>query len=191
MNFKCENIQTNLDYPLYIFDKLLSDKGNIFKLSFVLNKFDFLLLTLKSLNINPPVKYIKEFNINEFKSNPYFMKYENMNDIVEEIYFIINFQKNNILLKEEKNKVLLSLYFNKEKVIDVNFDLEKDIKTPNQTTKEIFHYIKLIEKNVNINEKNDVKNFKKKIKQEINEKLNNKNEKFYNSKSKLLNINKL
>ncbi len=191
MNFKCENIQTNLDYPLYIFDKLLSDKGNIFKLSFVLNKFDFLLLTLKSLNINPPVKYIKEFKLNEFKSNPYFMKYENMNDIVEEIYFIINFQKNNVLLKEEKNKVLLSLYFNKEKVIDINFDLEKDIKTPNQTTKEIFHYIKLIEKNVNINNKNDVKNFKKKIKQEINEKLNNKNEKFFNSKSKLLNINKL
>ena len=191
MNFKYENIQTNLDYPLYIFDKLLSDKGNIYKLSFVLNKFDFLLLTLKSININPPLKYIKEFNIKEFKSNEYFLKYENMNDIVEELYFIINFQKNNILLKEEKNKVLLSLYFNKEKVIDIDFNLEKDIKTPNQTTKEIFHYIKLIEKNVNINKKNDVKNFKNKIMQEINEKLNNKNKKFDNSKSKLLNINKL
>ena len=191
MNFKYKNIQTNLDYPLYIFDKLLSDKGNIYKLSFILNKFDFLLLTLKSININPPLKYIKEFNINEFKSNEYFLKYENMNDIVEELYFMINFQKNNVLLKEEKNKIILSIYFNKKKVIDINFNLEKDIKTPKQTTNEIFHYIKLIEKNVNINKKNDKKIFKKEIIQNINRKLKNKNENFEILKSKILNINNL
>ena len=191
MNFKYENIQTNLDYPLYIFDKLLSDKGNIYKLSFILNKFDFLLLTLKSININPPLKYIKEFNIKEFKSNEYFLKYENMNDIVEELYFMINFQKNNVLLKEEKNKIILSIYFNKKKVIDINFNLEKDIKTPKQTTNEIFHYIKLIEKNVNINKKNDKKIFKKEIIQNINRKLKNKNENFEILKSKILNINNL
>ena len=191
MNFKYENIQTNLDYPLYIFDKLLSDKGNIYKLSFILNKFDFLLLTLKSININPPLKYIKEFNIKEFKSNEYFLKYENMNDIVEELYFMINFQKNNVLLKEEKNKIILSIYFNKKKVIDINFNLEKDIKTPKQTTNEIFHYIKLFEKNVNINKMNDKKIFKKEIIQNINRKLKNKNENFEILKSKILNINNL
>jgi len=186
MNFKSENIQTNLDYPLYIFDNLLSDKKNIYKLSFVLSKFDFLLLTLKSININPPLKYIKEFNIKEFKSNEYFLKYENMNDIVEELYFMINFQKNSVLLKEEKNKIILSIYFNKEKIIDINFNLEKEIKTPKQTTNEIFHYIKLIEKNVNINKKNDLKIFKNKIIQNLNRKLINKNENYEILKNKII-----
>ena len=111
--------------------ELSSDKKNKYKIS-IYNQQDKLILSainLNSIDLKSN-EFKKEVLINELKKNKYLSLCENINDMLEELFNLIDNKK--YTLKEEgDNEIILSIEVAMKLIKEITFNLEKKEKDTN------------------------------------------------------------
>jgi len=148
-----------------------SDKNNIFEIK-ILKTFQYILLEAKKLKTNILNIYYSENDIERIKKNNYFLKFDNLNDIYDEIINLMN--KNNPNLIEDSNKLLLSIPLSASNIKEIILEINEKEKSDKEKLKELYEMInnlKLIYNN-EIKELSNKVQSQKNIIQEQNNKIN-------------------
>ena len=149
--------------------ELKSDKNNTYLIEFSLNNSFSIIAKLINNNIHKTFSNI--YSLEEIRKNKYFLKYNNISDIFNELTNII--YDNKILLKENENNLIINISLPKNQ--EIIFELKLIKKNNKNNSDELI--VKLNK------ELNDVKNENIKLKKEIKqlkERINIYNKKYNN-----------
>ena len=118
--------------------------------------------------------YISKKTLVEIKKNKYFLMFDNLNEIYDEIINLI--QNNNPSLIEEKNKLLISIPLSTTKIKEIILEISKKEKTEKEKIEDLYLMINNLKSSYNkqINELNKIID---KLKNIINNKIENQNNK--------------
>lgn len=104
---------------------LTSNNGNSFNIEISYNNF---LLIIKSYDSKKDLKneYICFSSIDEIKKTKYFLQFDNIKEIYDELLFIINENKNSVSINEKDNYLELIFKLKNSKNEQIIFKLEKE-----------------------------------------------------------------
>ena len=139
--------------------ELKSDKNNTYLIEFSLNNSFSIIAKLINNNIHKTFSNI--YSLEEIRKNKYFLKYNNISDIFNELTNII--YDNKILLKENENNLIINISLPKNQ--EIIFELKLNKKNNKNNSDELI--VKLNK------ELNDVKNENIQLKNKIAEIKNN------------------
>ena len=149
--------------------ELKSDKNNTYLIEFSLNNFFSIIAKLINNNIHKTFSNI--YSLEEIRKNKYFLKYNNISDIFNELTNII--YDNKILLKENENNLIINISLPKNQ--EIIFELKLIKKNNKNNSDEL-----IVKLNKELNEvKNENIKLKKEIKQ-LKERINIYNKKYNN-----------
>lgn len=132
------NFTQNLNYNKNKFDfeikkEIKSDKNNKF---FVLFQIIDSKLSVKATSNDMIQKiYSNSFSVNEIKENKYFLQFDDLQEICEELQNRISEKK--ISLMEDTNIVIISIPLPSFKIKDIVFELKEIIKSDKELIKEL------------------------------------------------------
>ena len=115
-----------------------SDKNNIFEI-IISKTIQYILLEAKKLKSNISNIYYSENDIERIKKNNYFLKFDNLNDIYDEIINLMN--KNNPNLIEDSNKLLLSIPLSTTNIKEIILEINEKEKSDKEKIKELYEMI--------------------------------------------------
>lgn len=111
-----------------------SDKNNIFFLLFQIIDSK---LSIKATSNDIIQKiYSNSFTVNQIKENKYFLQFDDLQEICEELQNRISEEKN-ITLLEETNSIIISISLPSSKIKEINFELKEIIKSDKDLIKEL------------------------------------------------------
>ena len=149
--------------------ELKSDKNNTYLIEFSLNNSFSIIAKLINNNIHKTFSNI--YSLEEIRKNKYFLKYNNISDIFNELTNII--YDNKILLKENENNLIINISLPKNQ--EIIFELKLNKKNNKNNSDELIDKL-----NKELNEvKNENIKLKKEIKQ-LKERINIYNKKYNN-----------
>ena len=151
-----------------------SDKKNKIEIKVLKSNIN-IILEGKQKNSLESTFYCSKQSINEIKNNKYFLMFDNLDEIYEEI---INLMRNNKpILLEENNKIIISIPISTTKIKESKFILYKKEKSDKERIDDLYSIINDLKKNYN----NKINKLNRKIKKqnnrinELNNKLENQN----------------
>jgi len=83
--------------------------------------------------------YLSVLSIEKIKENKYFLMFDTIDEILNEISLLL--EKNNPKIIEEKDKIILKISLNTSKIKEVNFTLNKKEKNENEKISELYSLI--------------------------------------------------
>ena len=140
--------------------ELKSDKNNTYLIEFSLNNSFSIIAKLINNNIHKSFSNI--YSLEEIRKNKYFLKYNNISDIFNELTNII--YDNKILLKENENNLIINISLPKNQ--EIIFELKLNKKNNKNNSDELIDKLnkELNEvKNENIKLKKEIKQLKERI----------------------------
>jgi len=153
-----------------------SDKNNIFEIIiFKTNKY--IILKAKKLKADISNIYYSKNDIEIIKKNKYFLMFDNLNDIYDEIINLMN--KNNPNIKEDSNKLLISIPLSIIKIKEIILEINEKEKSDKEKIKELYEMIN----NLKILYNNEIK--------ELDNKVQNQNNIIQEQNNKITNINNI
>ena len=162
-----EEVEINTEQLTEI--ELKSDKNNTYLIEFSLNNSFSIIAKLINNNIHKSFSNI--YSLEEIRKNKYFLKYNNISDIFNELTNII--YDNKILLKENENNLIINISLPKNQ--EIIFELKLNKKNNKNNSDELIDKL-----NKELNEvKNENIKLKKEIKQ-LKERINIYNKKYNN-----------
>jgi len=114
-----------------------SDKNNIFFLLFQIIDSKFSIMATSNDIIQKFTQILLQLmTVNEIKENKYFLQFDDLQEICEEIQNRISEEKN-ITLLEETNSIIISISLPSSKIKEINFELKEIIKSDKDLIKEL------------------------------------------------------
>ena len=151
-----------------------SDKKNKIEIKVLKSNIN-IILEGKQKNSLESTFYCSKQSINEIKNNKYFLMFDNLDEIYEEIINLM--RKNKPILLEENNKIIISIPISTTKIKESKFILYKKEKSDKERIDDLYSIFKSLKKNYN----NKINKLYRKIKEqnnkinELNNKLENQN----------------
>ena len=118
--------------------ELESDKKNNFKIKISKN-ISKIIIEGKNKNLVEPIIYYSKQSIEEIKKNKYFLMFDNLDEIYEEIINLIKNNKNCLI--EEKNKLTISIPLSTTKIKEIKIVLYKKEKTDKEKIEDLYSII--------------------------------------------------
>ena len=78
-------------------------------------------------------------NMEDIKKNKYFLMFDNLDEIYEELINLMNKNKPNII--EEQNKLLISIHISTTKIKEIIFEINEKEKSYKENIKELYSII--------------------------------------------------
>ena len=133
---------------------VLSDKNNEYTIIFE-NKLKILSISSKNNddnNFNQKFIYKNNFSLNDIQKVKWFLAYNSIDDCLLEIFNILNEKK--IILKEEKDKLILIIPLNSIKYPEIIFPLLKKERSDSEKINELYDIINEQQKQINVLKEN-------------------------------------
>ena len=147
--------------------EVISDKNNKYLVCFKADSYSELIIKAKTDDIIK-MNYINKFSVEYIRNNKYFMQFDNLKEICEEIYKRL--KKGKIALFEENNSIIISILLPTITIKEIKFELKED--TINDKINDKIN--NTINENNKINDKiNDTINDTINVNYKINDKTNN------------------
>ena len=160
-----------------------SDKNNSFEI--IISKTNkFIILQAKKLKTDISNIYYSKNDIEIIKKNKYFLMFDNLNDIYDEIINLMN--NNNPNLKEDSNKLLISIPLSITKIKEIILEINEKEKSDKEKIKELYEMIN----NLKLIYNNEIKELDNKI-QNQNNIIKEQNNKIEDQNNKINNINNI
>ena len=118
--------------------ELESDKKNNFKIKISKN-ISKMIIEGKNKNLVEPIIYYSKQSIEEIKKNKYFLMFDNLEEIYEEIINLIKNNKNSLI--EEKNKLTISIPLSTTKIKEIKIVLYIKEKTDKEKIEDLYEII--------------------------------------------------
>ena len=118
--------------------ELESDKKNNFKIKISKN-ISKIIIEGKNKNLVEPIIYYSKQSIEEIKKNKYFLMFDNLDEIYEEIINLIKNNKNSLI--EENNKLIISIPLSTTKIKEIKIVLYKKEKTDKEKIEDLYSII--------------------------------------------------
>ena len=118
--------------------ELESDKKNNFKIKISKNISE-IIIEGKNKNLVEPIIYYSKQSIEEIKKNKYFLMFDNLDEIYEEIINLVKNNKNCLI--EEKNKLMISIPILITKIKEIKIVLYKKEKTDKEKIEDLYSII--------------------------------------------------
>ena len=147
----------------------ISDKNNQFKIV-LKNKNNSLLISCKMNDTVISHIYEKSFSMEQIQQNKYFLQFDTITEIINEI--ILKNENKKPLIKEGNKEISLIIYLPSSKIKDAIFSIPEKNKNSEDKIEELYQLIFDMKKEIN-----ELKEENKKIKDEIEELKNNQKEK--------------
>ena len=156
-----------------------SDKNNIFEI-IVSKSTKYIILQAKKLKTDISNIYYSKNDIEIIKKNKFFILFDNLNEIYDEIINLMN--KNNPNLIEYSNKLLISIPLSITKIKEIILEINEKEKTDKEKIKELYEMINNLKLlyNKEIKELDNKVQNQKNIIQEQNNKIEDQNNKINN-----------
>ena len=158
---------------------LKSDKNNIFEI-IISKSTQHIILEAKNLKIIESNIYYSKNELEILKKNKYFLMFDNIDDIYDEIITLMI--KNNPNIIENSNKLLISIPLSITKIKEIILEINEKEKSDKEKIKELYemiNYLKLLYSNEIKELDNKVQN-QNNIIQEQNNKMQEQNNKINN-----------
>ena len=156
--------------------EVLSDKNTKFYLFLNANNYSELCIKAIKEDLIQRI-YSNKFSVNTIKENKYFIQFDDLKEICEEISERV--EKEKITLIEETNSVIISIPLPSSKIKEIVFELKEDEKSDKEIIKEL---MKLVNE-----QKNEITN----LKAELNELNNFKKEAAFLFKNYITNLDSI
>ena len=118
--------------------ELESDKKNNFKMKISKN-ISKIIIEGKNKNLVEPIIYYSKQSIEQIKKNKYFLMFDNLDEIYEEIINLVKNNKNCLI--EEKNKLMISIPILITKIKEIKIALYKKERTDKEKIEDLYEII--------------------------------------------------
>jgi len=151
---------------------IISDKNQEFNIIIQNEETNSMLITATLNNNFIKKKYSQKYILSNLTSNKYFTLFENINEILEEIFHLIDMKKP--ILQEEGNLLILHIETNHTKFKELTFNLKENKKNEDEIINDLYEYITNLQSEINTLKNNDIEqkkeiDFLKKNNRELNE----------------------
>ena len=168
--------------------ELTSDKSHKFKITFINEISSLKIKCIYENELKISKSYISNFNLDKIKENKFFLAYESIDEILSDLFKIIDEKMKDLTLLEEANKVNLIIPLPTLKAKEIIFPILEVEKKDNEKISELYEIIYKLEKNLT-QDNIIIKELNNKIKNltEENKTINEKFNKLIDDKEKEIN----
>ena len=166
--------------------EIISDKNNTYSIQFTLNSSLEIVANQKNAVLNK--SFSNKFTIHEIQQNKYFVQFDTLNEIYNEVFE--RTKKDKITIKENENTLIINIPLPSTKITEQKFELKQISKNDNEKINDLTQLV--IKQNKEIT---DLKNELKDIKEKLNilwkerEEKEKRNKPISNLNSKIINEN--
>ena len=143
---------------------ITSNKNNLYEIKLI-NEIAYLLIKASNNNSLQALKFEEIFSLEYIKKNPFFSYFESIDEILEEIFSLLDNKKVNLI--EESEQIDLIIQLPVHKIKEIKFSLKQSEKSDKDKFNELYDIIRNL-KEENNNLKKRVDNNENLIKESIN-----------------------
>ena len=170
--------------------EITSDKNNTYSIQFTLNNSLEIVANQKNAVLNK--SFSNKFTIHEIQQNKYFVQFDTLNEIYDEV--IERTKKDKITISENENTLIINIPLPSTKYTEKKFELKQISKNDNEKINDLTQLV--IKQNKEITDlKNELKDIKEKLnilwkereekeKEKMNKQISNLNSKIINENEK-------
>ena len=138
--------------------EIISDKNNIYSIQFILNSSLEIVANQKNAVLNK--SFSNKFTIHEIQQNKYFVQFDTLNEIYDEV--IERTKKDKITITENENTLIINIPLPSTKYTEKKFELKQISKNDNEKINDLTQLV--ITQNKEIADlKNELKDIKEKL----------------------------
>ena len=168
--------------------EITSDKNNTYSIQFTLNSSLEIVANQKNAVLNK--SFSNKFTIHEIQQNKYFVQFDTLNEIYDEIFE--RTKKDKITITENENTLIINIPLPSTKYTEQKFELKQISKNDNEKINDLTQLV--IKQNKEITDlKNELKDIKEKLnilwKEREEKEKRKKNKQISNLNSKIINEN--
>ena len=112
-----------------------SDKNNKIEIK-ISKSLTKIIIEGKHKNIIEPIVYFSQKTIEEIKMNKYFLMFDNLDEIYEELVNLLT--NNKPIIVEESNKLILSIPISTTKIKEIKFEINEKEKSDKEKIQELY-----------------------------------------------------
>ena len=132
---------------------ITSNKNNIYEIRLI-NEISYLLIKASYNNMIQILQFEEKFPLEQIKKNPFFGYFESIDEILDELFPLIDNKKFNLI--EENKEVILIIQLPVHKIKEIKFPLKQTEKNDKDKFNELYDIIKnLKEENNNLKKRVD------------------------------------
>ena len=143
---------------------ITSNKNNLYEIKLI-NEIAYLLIKASNNNSLQALKFEEIFSLEYIKKNPFFSYFESIDEILEEIFSLLDNKKVNLI--EESEQIDLIIQLPVHKIKEIKFSSKQSEKSDKDKFNELYDIIRNL-KEENNNLKKRVDNNENLIKESIN-----------------------
>ena len=168
--------------------EIISDKNNTYSIQFTLNSSLEIVANQKNAVLNK--SFSNKFTIHEIQQNKYFVQFDTLNEIYNEVFE--RTKKDKITITENENTLIINIPLPSTKYTEQKFELKQISKNDNEKINDLTQLV--IKQNKEITDlKNELKDIKEKLnilwKEREEKEKRKKNKQISNLNSKIINEN--
>ena len=168
--------------------EIISDKNNTYSIQFTLNNSLEIVANQKNAALNK--SFSNKFTIHEIQQNEYFVQFDTLNEIYDEVFE--RTKKDKITITENENTLIINIPLPSTKYTEKKFELKQISKNDNEKINDLTQLV--IKQNKEIADlKNELKDIKEKLnilwKEREEKEKRKKNKQISNLNSKIINEN--
>ena len=138
--------------------EIISDKNNTYSIQFTLNNSLEIVANQKNAVLNR--SFSNKFTIHEIQQNKYFVQFDTLNEIYDEV--IERTKKDKITITENENTLIINIPLPSTKITEQKFELKQTSKNDNEKINDLTQLV--IKQNKEIADlKNELKDIKEKL----------------------------
>ena len=138
--------------------EIISDKNNTYSIQFTLNSSLEIVANQKNAVLNK--SFSNKFTIHEIQQNKYFVQFDTLNEIYDEV--IERTKKDKITISENENTLIINIPLPSTKITEQKFELKQISKNDNEKINDLTRLV--IKQNKEITDlKNELKDIKDKL----------------------------
>ena len=138
--------------------EIISDKNNTYSIQFTLNSSLEIVANQKNAVLNK--SFSNKFTIHEIQQNKYFVQFDTLNEIYDEV--IERTKKDKITITENENTLIINIPLPSTKITEQKFELKQISKNDNEKINDLTQLV--IKQNKEIADlKNELKDIKEKL----------------------------
>ena len=138
--------------------EIISDKNNTYSIQFTLNNSLEIVANQKNAVLNK--SFSNKFTIHEIQQNKYFVQFDTLNEIYDEV--IERTKKDKITITENENTLIINIPLPSTKITEQKFELKQISKNDNEKINDLTQLV--IKQNKEIADlKNELKDIKEKL----------------------------
>ena len=138
--------------------EIISDKNNTYSIQFTLNSSLEIVANQKNAVLNK--SFSNKFTIHEIQQNKYFVQFDTLNEIYDEVFE--RTKKDKITISENENTLIINIPLPSTKITEQKFELKQISKNDNEKINDLTQLV--IKQNKEIADlKNELKDIKEKL----------------------------